>query len=171
MQDRRPAEEGALWPDLRLTKAHIALVRARLAITPARPRTTSRRLCSGIPYFPPLCVLATGEVEAHLAPWWFTICVTGRSRTRQSDLDAMARYAPVLLLEPYGHPAAKPFKDARVADGIPFTSFAVDDVKEELDRLRALGVRFTQEPLEAGPVTTAVLDDACGNLIQIASMN
>ena len=75
-----------------------------------------------------------------------------------------------LLLEPDGHPAAKPFKDALVADGIPFTSFAVEDVAAEHDRLRSLGVRFTQEPTEMGPVTTAVLDDTCGNLIQIAAM-
>ena len=74
-----------------------------------------------------------------------------------------------LLLEPEGHPAARPFKEAIVADGIPFTSFAVDDVHAEFDRLRGRGVRFTQEPLEMGPVTTAVLDDTCGNLIQIAS--
>jgi catechol 2,3-dioxygenase-like lactoylglutathione lyase family enzyme len=74
-----------------------------------------------------------------------------------------------LLLEPDGHPAAKPFKQALVDDGIPYTSFAVDDVKSEYDRLRALGVRFTQEPLEMQSVTTAVLDDTCGNLIQIAS--
>jgi catechol 2,3-dioxygenase-like lactoylglutathione lyase family enzyme len=73
-----------------------------------------------------------------------------------------------LLLEPDGHPAAGPFKDALVADGIPFTSFGVDDVKAEFERLSGLGVRFTQEPLEMGPVTTAVLDDTCGNLIQIA---
>jgi catechol 2,3-dioxygenase-like lactoylglutathione lyase family enzyme len=73
-----------------------------------------------------------------------------------------------LLLEPDGHPAAKPFKQALVDDGIPYTSFAVDDVNVEYDRLRALGVRFTQEPLEMGPVTTAVFDDTCGNLIQIA---
>jgi catechol 2,3-dioxygenase-like lactoylglutathione lyase family enzyme len=73
-----------------------------------------------------------------------------------------------LLLEPDGHPAAKPFKEALVNDGIPFTSFAVDDVAAEAERLRALGVRFTQEPLEMGPVTTAVFDDTCGNLIQIA---
>jgi catechol 2,3-dioxygenase-like lactoylglutathione lyase family enzyme len=73
-----------------------------------------------------------------------------------------------LLLEPSGHPAAKPFKDALVADGIPFTSFAVDDVPAEYERLRGLGVRFTQEPAVMGPVTTAVLDDTCGNLIQIA---
>jgi len=72
-----------------------------------------------------------------------------------------------LLLEPSGHPAAKPFKDALVADGIPFTQFAVDDVTSEYDRLRGLGVSFTQEPVDMGPVTTAVLDDTCGNLIQI----
>jgi catechol 2,3-dioxygenase-like lactoylglutathione lyase family enzyme len=76
-----------------------------------------------------------------------------------------------LLLEPDGHPAAKPFKEALVNDGIPYTSFAVTDVSAEFDRLSALGVRFTQEPLTMGPVTTAVLDDTCGNLIQIASMN
>src|ERR687889_1253815 len=51
-----------------------------------------------------------------------------------------------LLLEPDGHPAAKPFKAALVEDGIPFTSFAVDDVRAEFERLRALDVRFTQEP-------------------------
>ena len=61
-----------------------------------------------------------------------------------------------------------PFKEALAADGIPFTSFAVDDVGAETTRLRALGVRFTQEPLQMGPVTTAVFDDTCGNLIQIA---
>ena len=67
-----------------------------------------------------------------------------------------------------GHPAAKPFKKALVADGIPFTAFAVDDVQAEHERLRGLGVRFTQEPTQMGPVTTAVLDDGCGNLIQLA---
>lgn len=77
---------------------------------------------------------------------------------------------PELLLEPDNHPAARPFKEALVADGIPFTSFAVDDARAEFDRLSGLGVRFTQEPLQVGPVTTAVLDDTCGNLIQIASM-
>jgi catechol 2,3-dioxygenase-like lactoylglutathione lyase family enzyme len=75
-----------------------------------------------------------------------------------------------LLLEPDEHPAARPFKEALVSDGIPFTSFAVEDVNAEFDRLRSLGVRFTQEPAEMGPTRTAVLDDTCGNLIQIASM-
>jgi catechol 2,3-dioxygenase-like lactoylglutathione lyase family enzyme len=76
-----------------------------------------------------------------------------------------------LVLEPDEHPAAKPFKEALLEDGIPFTSFAVTDVQDEYDRLSALGVRFTQNPLSAGPVTTAVLDDTCGNLIQIAASN
>lgn len=73
-----------------------------------------------------------------------------------------------LLLEPDTHPAAGPFKEALVEDGIPFTSFAVDDVHAEFKRLRELGVRFTQEPADMGDVTTAVFDDTCGNLIQIA---
>ncbi len=75
-----------------------------------------------------------------------------------------------LVLEPGGHPAVGPFKAALLEDGIPFTSFGVDDVQAEYERLQALGVRFTQAPLAMGPVTTAVLDDTCGNLIQIASL-
>jgi catechol 2,3-dioxygenase-like lactoylglutathione lyase family enzyme len=75
-----------------------------------------------------------------------------------------------LLLEPDAHPAARPFKEALVEDGIPFTSFAVDDVRAEFDRLSALGVTFVQPPSTMGPVTTAVFDDTCGNLIQIAEM-
>ncbi len=75
-----------------------------------------------------------------------------------------------LVLEPSDHPAVDPYKAALVADGIPFTSFAVPDVHAELDRLTGLGVRFTQEPASMGPVTTAVLDDTCGNLIMIAAM-
>ena len=75
-----------------------------------------------------------------------------------------------LLLEPdWGHPAARPFKAALVEDGMPYTSFGVDDVHQEYERLKALGAQFTQPPTEMGPVTTAVLDDTCGNLIQIAT--
>ncbi|MFD3413324.1 VOC family protein [Streptomyces cyaneofuscatus] len=72
-----------------------------------------------------------------------------------------------LLLEPDGHPAVKPYTTALVDDGIPAAAFAVDDVRAEFERLRELGVHFTQEPLTMGPVTTAVRDDTCGNLIQI----
>jgi catechol 2,3-dioxygenase-like lactoylglutathione lyase family enzyme len=73
-----------------------------------------------------------------------------------------------LVLEPDAHPAVKPYVAALAEDGIPATSFAVDDVRAEYARLRALGVTFTQEPTDMGPVVTAVLDDTCGNLIQIA---
>jgi catechol 2,3-dioxygenase-like lactoylglutathione lyase family enzyme len=75
-----------------------------------------------------------------------------------------------LLLEPAAHPAVGPFRDALVSDGIPFTSFGVTDVHAEYERLKGLGVRFVQEPVRMGPVTTAVLDDTCGNLIQIAQV-
>ena len=75
-----------------------------------------------------------------------------------------------LLLEPDGHPAVRPFKRALMEDGIPFNSFAVNDVNAEYKRLQSAGVRFTQAPLEMGDVTTAILDDTCGNLIQIATM-
>jgi catechol 2,3-dioxygenase-like lactoylglutathione lyase family enzyme len=75
-----------------------------------------------------------------------------------------------LLLEPDAHPAVGPYRQALVNDGIPVTSFAVDDVYAEVERLKGLGVEFTQEATDLGPVVTAVLDDTCGNLIQIATM-
>ena len=73
-----------------------------------------------------------------------------------------------LLLEPDSHPAVGPFKNALLQDGIPFTSFGVDDVASEYERLCSLGVTFTQPPVAMGPVTTTVLEDTCGNLIQLA---
>lgn len=76
-----------------------------------------------------------------------------------------------LVLEPDAHPAVKPFRDALVDDGIPFTSFAVDNVEAEYERLRSLGVRFTQPPTNLGPATMAVFEDTCGNLIAIAHRN
>ena len=76
-----------------------------------------------------------------------------------------------LLLEPANHPAVPPFTQALVADGIPFTSFEVEDVQREYERLQALGVQFTQPPVQMGPMTTAVFSDTCGNLIQIAAAN
>ena len=73
-----------------------------------------------------------------------------------------------LVLEPDSHPAVGPFKSALVQDGIPFTSFAVEDVRAEYERLCSACVVFTQPPVMMGSVTTAVLDDTCGNLIQLA---
>lgn len=76
---------------------------------------------------------------------------------------------PELVLEPDDHPAVRPFKEALVEDGIPLASFAVEDVQAQYERLRERGVQFTQGPLEMGGVTTVVLDDTCGNLIQLAA--
>lgn len=72
-----------------------------------------------------------------------------------------------VVLEPMGHPAAREYTSALKADGIPINQFAVDDVAAEYERLTGLGVSFTQKPLEMGPITTAVLDDTVGNLVQL----
>ncbi|GGL23011.1 VOC family protein [Phycicoccus endophyticus] len=74
-----------------------------------------------------------------------------------------------VVLEPNEHPAARAFTEALAADGIPSTSFTVDDVEAEYDRLTGLGMTFTQPPTPTGPVVTAVLDDTCGNLVQLVS--
>ena len=75
-----------------------------------------------------------------------------------------------LLLEPSGHPAVPPYKDALVADGIPAHSFQVENLDAEYSRLSDLKVNFVQDPLDAGPVRMAVFDDTCGNLIQLVEM-
>ncbi|HEY5276065.1 MAG TPA: VOC family protein [Coriobacteriia bacterium] len=72
-----------------------------------------------------------------------------------------------LLLEPNIHPAAQAFQQALHADGIPATTFAVDDVQAEYERLRAAGVEFRGAPAPAGTTIAATLDDTCGNLIGI----
>ncbi|MDA1267289.1 MAG: VOC family protein [Planctomycetota bacterium] len=87
--------------------------------------------------------------------WWLTV-------VSPSEPDGTE-----LLLEPSTHPAVGPFRAALVEDGIPAASFAVDDAQAEYERLVAKGVRFVQAPAEMGPVVVAVLDDTCGNLIQI----
>ena len=72
------------------------------------------------------------------------------------------------MLEPNDHPAVGPFQTALVGGGIPFNSFAVDDIAGRVRHFGRTGRDFTQKPTQMGPVTTAVLDDTCGNLIQIA---
>ncbi|OZM57451.1 glyoxalase [Lottiidibacillus patelloidae] len=72
-----------------------------------------------------------------------------------------------LLLEPNQHPAAKVYQKEIYDAGIPITAFEVDDMDKEFIRLKSLGVRFKQEPMQAGDVTIAVFDDTCGNLIQL----
>lgn len=73
-----------------------------------------------------------------------------------------------LLLEPNAtYPAMKTLKESLIKDGIPFTAFQVDDIQKEYERLQKLGVKFTMPPTTMGPATLAVLDDTCGNFIQI----
>jgi glyoxylase I family protein len=74
---------------------------------------------------------------------------------------------PELSLEPNVNPAARTFQQALLEQGIPATAFEVDDIKAEYERLKRRGVQFTGPPHEAGPVTIAVLNDTCGNLIQL----
>lgn len=74
-----------------------------------------------------------------------------------------------LLLEPSGHPAVRPYRDALRNDGIPLLQLIVDDAHAEYQRLSEKGVEFVQPPVDMGPVSIAMFDDTCGNLIQIAS--
>ncbi|HYP26905.1 MAG TPA: VOC family protein [Blastocatellia bacterium] len=72
-----------------------------------------------------------------------------------------------LLLEPNSFPAARTYQEAIFKAGIPSTAFAVDDIQKEYERMKKLGAVFSTEPTKAGPVTVAVFDDTCGNLIQL----
>jgi predicted enzyme related to lactoylglutathione lyase len=72
-----------------------------------------------------------------------------------------------LSLEPNANPAGKTFQEALFKQGIPITAFEVDDIDQEFKRLKGLGVAFTQEPMQAGPVKIATCADTCGNLIQL----
>jgi catechol 2,3-dioxygenase-like lactoylglutathione lyase family enzyme len=89
---------------------------------------------------------------------WLTVVEKGKPDSTQ------------LLLEPGEHPAVKPYKEALVGDGIPATSFQVDNLDAEYARLSDLGVEFTLAPMDAGTVKMAVLNDTCGNLIQLVEM-
>ena len=75
-----------------------------------------------------------------------------------------------LLLEPNDNPAAATYQQAVHQQGIPGATFVVDDIQAEFERLKALGVRFTMEPTSMGPTTVAILDDTCGNLIQLVQV-
>ena len=76
-----------------------------------------------------------------------------------------------LLLEPNANPAAKTYQQAIYEQGIPATAFFVDDAQGEYERLKQLGVSFRSEPANVGPATIVVLDDTCGNLIQLNELH
>lgn len=107
--------------------------------------------------------------------------ILGFVKKRDIDLGGGARWITVvsadhpdgveLLLEPNAeYPAMKALKESLVADNIPFTTFEVDDVYQEYERLKKLGVTFTMEPTNMGTTIVAMFDDTCGNLIQIHQM-
>ena len=72
-----------------------------------------------------------------------------------------------LLLEPVEFAPAKTFQKALFDAGIPATAFEVIDIQTEFEQLKKRGVVFQTKPTQMGPVTVAVLDDTCGNLIQL----
>ncbi|MFQ5907495.1 MAG: VOC family protein [Thermoplasmata archaeon] len=72
-----------------------------------------------------------------------------------------------LLLEPNTTQIAKTYQEGCFQAGIPATTFAVEDIVEEYERMKELGVTFLQKPAQAGSVSVAVFDDTCGNLIQL----
>lgn len=74
-----------------------------------------------------------------------------------------------LVLEPDDHPAARAYQEALSADGIPAASFGVADVRAAVAVLEERGVRVVSPPTEMGPVVAAVIDDTCGNLLQLTS--
>ena len=76
-----------------------------------------------------------------------------------------------LLLEPSNHPAVKPYREAMMKDGIALASFEVDDIESECQRLKSLDVKITMDPVNVGEVTIAMLDDTCGNLVQLLQRN
>ena len=76
-----------------------------------------------------------------------------------------------LLLEPNANPAAKQFQEAIFAQGIPATQLFVEDIQKEYERLKELGAGFTMQPTKVTGSTIAVLNDTCGNLIQIVQLD
>lgn len=75
-----------------------------------------------------------------------------------------------LVLEPIGFAPAKVYQQALFEAGIPLTAFYVDNVDEEHKRLLSLGVSFSMPPTEMGTTKIAVLNDTCGNNIQLFQM-
>jgi predicted enzyme related to lactoylglutathione lyase len=126
--------------------------------------------------------LASIPIEDYDKALKFYTEVMGFQKKRDIPLGEGARWITVvspqepdgteLLLEPNSsYPAMKALKEALVKDGLPYTAFQVDDVQEEYERMRNLGAEFTMEPTNMGMTTAAVLDDTCGNLIQIYQIN
>jgi len=76
-----------------------------------------------------------------------------------------------LTLEPNANPISLTYQKGLLDSGIPATAFGVDDIEKEYERLQNLGVVFKTTPMQTGPVTIAVFEDTCGNLIQLVQKN
>ena len=122
--------------------------------------------------------LASVPIDEYDKALKFYTEVMGFQQKRDMPLGDGARWITVvspeepdgveLLLEPNAaYPAMKALKESLVRDGIPYTAFQVNDIQAEYERMKSLGVQFTMEPTNMGMTTAAILDDTCGNLIQI----
>lgn len=122
--------------------------------------------------------LASIPIEDYDKALKFYTDVLGFKKKRDIPLGEGARWLTVvspdepdgteLVLEPNGeYPAMKALKSALRADGIPYTAFEVSDIQSEYARLKGRGVEFTMEPTNMGMTTVAILNDTCGNLIQL----
>ena len=78
---------------------------------------------------------------------------------------------PELQLDANTNPAARAYQEARFQQSQPAAMFFVDDVQSEYARLKSLGVTFTTPPSKVTGSSIAMLDDTCGNLIQIAALD
>ncbi len=76
-----------------------------------------------------------------------------------------------LQLAPNDNPAARTYQLALFGQGQPAVMFFVDDVQREYDRLKALGAEFTMPPTKVTGSTIAMLNDTCGNLVQIVALD
>jgi predicted enzyme related to lactoylglutathione lyase len=69
------------------------------------------------------------------------------------------------------NPAAKAYQQAIYEQGQPAAMFFTDDVKADFERIQAHGAKFTMPPTQVTGSTIAMLDDTCGNLIQITQLS
>ena len=126
--------------------------------------------------------LASVPIDDYDKALKFYTDVLGFVKKRDISLGEGARWITVvspedpdgteLLLEPNAeYPAMKALREALNKDGIPYTAFLVNDIQKEYERLKNLGVEFTMEPTNMGMTSAAVLNDTCGNLIQIYQIN
>jgi predicted enzyme related to lactoylglutathione lyase len=68
------------------------------------------------------------------------------------------------------NPAAKAYQEAMFQQGQPATMFFTDDVKGDYEQIKVRGAEFTMPPTDVTASTIAMLNDTCGNLIQLTQL-